>query len=47
MFDKVITKKLSDKIKQDFKKSNLDILTHENDSLLKNLKRPTGSYRAA
>ena len=32
---------------KDFKKSNLDILTEENDRLLKNLKRPGGSYRAA
>ena len=32
---------------KDFKKSNLDILTEENDSLLKSLKKPGGSYRAA
>ena len=32
---------------KDFKKSNLDILTQENDSLLKSLKKPGGSYRAA
>ena len=33
--------------KKDFKKSNLDILTEENDRLLKSLKKPGGSYRAA
>ena len=32
---------------KDFKKSSLDILTEENDRLLKSLKRPGGSYRAA
>ena len=32
---------------KDLKKSNLDILTEENDSLLKSLKKPGGSYRAA
>ena len=32
---------------REFKKSNLDILTEENDSLLKSLKKPGGSYRAS
>ena len=42
-----ISKKQSSVIKKDFKKSNLEILTEENDRLLKSLKRPSGSYRAA
>ena len=40
-------KKQSPEMQKDFKKSNLDILTEENDRLLKSLKRPSGSYRAA
>ncbi len=47
MTDKIIQKNLSPDSYKDFKKSNLDILTEENDRLLKNLKRPGGSYRAA
>ena len=47
MTDKIIQKNLSSEIRKDFKKSSLDILTEENDHLLKNLKRPGGSYRAA
>ncbi len=46
MIEKII-KKQSSEMQKDFKKSNLDILTEENDRLLKNLKRPSGSYRAA
>ena len=46
MIEKII-KKQSSEIQKDFKKSNLDILTEENDRLLKSLKRPSGSYRAA
>ena len=46
MIEKIIQKQSSD-MQKDFKKSNLDILTEENDRLLKNLKRPSGSYRAA
>ena len=42
-----IIKKQSSVMQKDFKKSNLDILTEENDRLLKSLKRPSGSYRAA
>ena len=42
-----IIKKQSSEMQKDFKKSNLDILTEENDRLLKSLKRPSGSYRAA
>ena len=47
MTEKIIQKDLSLDIKKDFKKSNLNILTEENDRLLKSLKRPSGSYRAA
>ena len=47
MTDKKIPKDSPSYIHKDFKKSNLDILTEENDRLLKNLKRPGGSYRAA
>ncbi len=45
MTDKIIQKNLSSEIRKDFNKSSLDILTEENDRLLKNLKRPCGSYR--
>ena len=47
MTDKIILKNLSSDTPKNFKKSNLDILTEENDRLLKSLKRPSGSYRAA
>ena len=47
MIDKISLKKFPSEIKKDFKKSNLDILTDENDRLLESLKRPSGSYRAA
>ena len=46
MIEKII-KKQSSEMQKDFKKSNLDILTEENDRLLNSLKRPGGSYRAA
>ena len=46
MIEKII-KKQSSEMQKDFKKSNLDILTEENDRLLKSLKRPSGSYRVA
>ena len=46
MIGKII-KKQSPEMQKDFQKSNLDILTEENDRLLKSLKRPSGSYRAA
>ena len=46
MIEKII-KKQSSEMQKDFKKSNLEILTEENDHLLKSLKRPSGSYRAA
>ncbi|ABM72080.1 Conserved hypothetical protein [Prochlorococcus marinus str. MIT 9515] len=45
MIDKII-KKQSFNTQKDFNKSNLDILTDENDRLLKNIKRPTGSCKA-
>ena len=47
MTDKIIIKNLSSNTQKDFNKSNLEILTEENDLLLKSLKRPGGSYRAA
>ena len=47
MTHKVIQRNLSSDIHKYFKKSNLDILTEENDRLLKNLKKPGGSFRAS
>ena len=47
MSNKIIQEILSTDNYRDVKKSNLDILTEENDRLLKSLKRPGGSYRAA
>ena len=47
MTEKLFQKNTSSDSHKDFKKSNLDILTEENDRLLKSLKRPSGSYRAA
>ena len=47
MTDKIIQKKLPSDTRKAFKKSSLDILTEENDHLLKSLKRPSGSYKAA
>ena len=47
MTDKIIQTNLTSDTRKDFKKSSLDILTEENDRLLKNLKRPGGSHRAA
>ena len=47
MSEKNIQKNLKSLSDKDHKKSNLDILTKENDRLLKSLKRPGGSYRAA
>ena len=47
MTDKIIQKNLSSYTRKVFKKSSLDILTEENDRLLKSLKKPGGSYRAA
>ena len=46
MIEKII-KKQPTEMQKVFKKSNLDILTEENDRLLNSLKRPSGSYRAA
>ena len=42
---KYILKELSSEIYKDLKKTNLDLLTEENDHLLKSLKRPSGSYK--
>jgi len=47
MTDKKNQKELSFNTRKDFKKSRLDILTEENDSLQKSLKRPGGSYKVA
>ena len=47
MSEKHIQKNLKFVSNKDYKKSNLDILTEENDHLLKSLKRPSGAYRAA
>ena len=47
MTDKITQKNPSSNTLKDFKKSNLDMLTEDNDHLLKSLKRPGGSYRAA
>ena len=47
MTDKKIKKNSLSYTHKDFKKSNLDILTEENDLLLKSLKRPSGSCRAS
>ena len=47
MFDKFVQKNLTSHKHKDFKKSNLDILTQENDRLLKSLKRPGGSNSVA
>ena len=47
MTDKKIQKNISTDTRKDFKKSSLVFLTEENDRLLKSLKRPGGSYRAA
>ena len=46
MTNKTIQKKLSNDNYRDVKKSILDILTEENDRLLKSLKKPGGSCRA-
>ena len=47
MSEKNTQKNLKSLPNKDYKKSNLDILTEENDHLLKSLKRPGGSYRAS
>ena len=47
MIDKLFKKNSKFYTNKDFKKSNLDILTEENDRLLKSLKKPGGSYKAA
>ncbi len=46
MIKKIIGKQSSE-MQKDFKKLNLDILNEEKNHLLKSLKRPSGSYRAA
>ena len=44
MTDRKVQKISTSYNNKDFMKSNLDILTEENDSLLKSLKKPGGSY---
>ena len=47
MSEKITQINLKSEFPKDFKKSNLDILTEENDHLFKSLKRPGGSHKAA
>ena len=47
MIEKNIQKNSKSGFQKDFKKAKLDFLTEENDHLLKSLKRPGGSHRAA
>ena len=47
MTNKLIQNNKKYQSNKDFEKSNLDILTEENDHLQKSLKRAGGSYRAA
>tara|TARA_A100001388_G_C28754118_1_gene493959 strand:- start:1402 stop:1545 length:144 start_codon:yes stop_codon:yes gene_type:complete len=47
MAEKKIQKNLVSESHKYFTKSNLEFLTRENDKLLKNLKRPGGSHKAA
>ncbi len=47
MSEKIGLSNLKSEANKNFKKSNLDLLTEENDHLRKNLKRPSGSYKAA
>ena len=47
MNDQIKKKSLTSRNYKDLKKSNLDIFTEENDHLLKNLKRPGGSFRVS
>ena len=47
MTKKSLKKNMSSIGYKEFKKSNLDFLTKENDHLLKSLKKPSGSYKAA
>ena len=47
MYKNFFQKNLTSKNHKDLKKSNLKILTEENDLLLKKLRKPGGSQRAA
>ena len=47
MVEKNIQKNLKSGSQKDFKKAKLEILTEENDHLLKSLKRAGGSYRGS
>ena len=46
MIDKVSKNRSLSEIQKELKKTNLDILTDENDRLLKSLKKPSGSYKS-
>ena len=46
MIDKISKNRSLSEIQKDIKKTNLDILTDENDRLLKSLKKPSGSYKS-
>ena len=47
MVEKIFQKNLKSEFRENFKKANLEILTEENDLLLKSLKRAGGSCRAS
>ena len=47
MAKNIYLKYLKSESSKNSKKANLEILTEENDHLLKSLKRPGGSFRAA
>tara|TARA_Y100000991_G_C21717382_1_gene240607 strand:+ start:128 stop:277 length:150 start_codon:yes stop_codon:yes gene_type:complete len=47
MTNKIMQKNISTETYKDIKKSTFEILTEENDHLLKSLKKPGGSSRAA
>ena len=46
MIDKISKNRSLSEIQKEIKKTNLDILTDENDRLLKSLKKPSGSYKS-
>ena len=46
MIDKISKNGSLSEIQKEIKKTNLDILTDENDRLLKSLKKPSGSYKS-
>ena len=46
MIDKVSKNRSLSEIQKEIKKTKLNILTDENDRLLKSLKKPSGSYKS-